>query len=269
MDADGSSTYSPKILVTTRRCLLSRAEWGLYEALKKRFRLRIMCIEDGWPARAGDVSGYDKDYVAWIWHVPFRHLMLKPAFDWGDYRGLRLMLDFDVQQNYSAFDASGAYLGKWPEVFRRNGFHLLISSGRLVRDLMIVDGVPTCWLPKAYSPSRLFDLGRERRGVCHFGAPYLSRQAMLGHLRTRNVRLSTFHCIFEELNDRLNRYLACVICNMTWKYRRKTARYEHRLLRRVFPFWGVALGRGNETMLKNFEVAGAGCAPVADWIDEM
>lgn len=257
-----------RILMVGRRCHMQRSEWGLYKALERRFITRILFIEDGFPTRVEDVPEYN-EYDAWIWYIPFRDLLIKPGFQWSNYRGLRIMLDNDVQLNYSTYILPNIYLGNLPDVFHRNKFHILLCSGQLVRDRLITDGIPAYWQPKAYDPSVFFNLHLERQGICHYGTPYRPRLAMLYYVKQNNIPFEYIKCHFQELNIHLNRYIGCLICNKWWQYRGILGRYKYKLLHSIFPTIGITLEPSNESMLKNFETAGAGCAPIVDWIDEL
>jgi len=88
---------------------------------------------------------------------------------------------------------------------------------------------------------------------------------MLHYVKRGGIPVSQFRCPHRELNDHLNQYLACLVCNMDGAVRG----HVNHTLNRLSPGLGVSLKPGMESMQKNFEVAGAGCAPVADWIEEM
>jgi hypothetical protein len=244
----------------------SRREFrAIWEALARRFELTLRYVEDGgWPQHIDDLASdshdpHDFDVV--MFQVKFRHLLRRPPFDWGSFAGARIMLDIDAFQNYSAM-VTRQYLGLWPGVFRANGFHVLVCSGGVVRDRLIEDGVHAEWIPKGYDAMRIADLGDEghveRFG--YFGYPYLARRHMLQRVEGAGIPVERVTCPYDELNRNLNRFQAVLICNM------EIAGAQHvpmRILRRVPP----ALLRtrpGPEPMAKNFEIPGAGAAPVCD-----
>lgn len=235
-----------------------------YDALHKRFDLHVLFVDDYWPSSMEDIDDY-RDYDACIWYVRFRELMDKPAFNWKDFFGLRVMYDEDVNQNFHLMGDESQYLGKWPVVYKQQEFHMLICTGRQTRDALITEGVQAYWLPKAYDPTRLFDKNIERKGIGYFGKLYSSRKAMLHYLKRNNIKFSYFHCSDHELNDELNKYIGCLICNMAGKVKPGVWGY----INQYYPSRGIDISPGFEPMLKNFEVAGAGCAPIADWIDEL
>ena len=190
--------------------------------------------------------------------------MERPGFRWGGYRGVRVMYDQDAYQNFSHV-AGTRFLGRWPEVVRRNDFSVVLCTGAAVRDNLVAAGLRAVWMPKAADQTRFFPIGGSREGLCYFGERYAARAAMLDHLSRRNVPVTTFRCSYFELNQHLNRFLACLICNME----AKVASTLGRLVNRLSPSRGIVLGPAPEAMLKNFEVAAAGCVPMCDHIDEL
>ena len=236
---------------------------GWYDALGRVFDLTTLMVEQHWPTSVRDIPEYNQ-YAVIVWYVRFRELAVKDSFDWGDFEGKRLMYDEDAHAHFHLMLAP-RWLGKWPEVFHRNQFELLITTGRETRDVLIQDGVPSFWLPKAYDPSRLYDKNQDRRGNCYFGNRYTARRAMLDYVARRKQKIETFVCQQDELNDYLNKYVGCLICNMSGVVKPGLGRLIHKF----YPSRGIRLGPGAEPMLKNFEVAGAGCAPIADKIDEL
>jgi hypothetical protein len=253
-----------KILLIGHKYHLTKYMKGFYDALLKRFDLRFLFVDDYWPSSMDDIAEY-RNYDACIWYVRFRELIEKPAFNWKDFTGIRVMYDEDAHQNFHFMVDKNPYLGKWPVVYNQNEFHTLICTGRQTRDALISEGVKAYWLPKAYDPTRLFDKKIERKGIGYFGELYSSRRAMLHYLKRNNLKFSYFHCSDQKLNDELNKYIGCLICNMAGKV--KPGIWG--LINHYYPSRGIDLRPGFEPMLKNFEVPGAGCAPIADWIDEL
>lgn len=252
------------VLLIGQKYHLSKYMKGFYDALERRFDLRVHFVEDFWPTSIKQFHNYEK-FDACIWYVRFRELMDKPAFDWDDFKGLRVMYDEDAHQNFHFMVGQGLYLGKWPVVSKRQDFHMMICTGRQTRDALLTEGVNAYWLPKAYDPSRLFDMKLERDGIGCFGALYGSRKAMLHYLKRKKIEFDYFRCSDEGLNNELNKYIGCLICNMGGKVRSGF----WGMVNHFYPSFGIDLTPGFEPMLKNFEVAGAGCAPIADWIDEL
>lgn len=260
MTADSSQL--PVVLIG-HRDHLGPVRRGFYDALTEAFDLRVYFVEDGWPtniAKLREAEGAD----ACIWFVRYRLLQQAPAVDWTGFAGRRVMYDLDTNANYHDLGRR-SYYGTWPGEFRRHGFDTLLSTGKRVSELLREDGVNAVWFPKAYDLQRLFDLGRPRSGICTFGQPYPSRRAMLSHVKRRRIPVERFSSR-TELNEYLNKYQACLICNLGGSVRGgKVGQWVNR----AFPARLVDLQPGIEPMLKNFEVAGAGCVPIADHIPEM
>jgi hypothetical protein len=234
---------------------------GLYDALGQRFDIRFTWVDDGWPESIVDISGHD-EADACIWFVRFRELIERPGFRWEDFRGVRIMLEHDAVQNSSV---RSRYLGAWPAVFHRNEFQVLVSSGKATSERLAAEGVPSYWLPKGYDAERMCDLGLQRNGIGYYGATYQARRAMLDYLERKRFPVTSFRCHSFELNDHLNQFLGCLICNMEGIVGRGLGRIIHRLS----PSRGLRLEPGLEPMIKNFEVPGAGCALICDEIDEL
>jgi len=233
-----------------------------YAALAASFDLRLTFVEDGWPQVITDVEGHEDAEIC-LWFVRFRLLRERPPFDWGTFAGRRVMYDFDTNANYH-FLSVAEHRGEWPVVYRRQGFDTLVSTGKAVTELLVADDVAAVWLPKGYDPARLHPLHHERDGLCEYGQSYPSRKAMRAHLQRARVPFTRFSD-HDGLNEQLNRYLGCLICNLAGE----VAKGPGRLINRVWPDRAIRLSPGIEPMIKNFEVAGAGCAPVADWIPEL
>ncbi len=252
-----------KIIIIGHRYHLQKGMKGVYDALDKRFCLKKVFVDDGWPLKISDIHGYN-EYTACIWFVRFRELMQKPDIDWCDYKGKKIMYDWDVHANYHKM-IGDKYLGLWPDVFRRNGFHLLLTTGKECKNLLEKDDIPAYWLPKAYDKSLFSDLDRDRRGISHFGNIYLARRAMMGYLQNKKVEFTYFRCLHRELNTELNKYLGCLVCNMSVTFDSLIGK----LINKVFPYKGIKLENAIEAMQKNFEIAASGCAPIMDWIEEL
>jgi hypothetical protein len=180
--------------------------------------------------------------------------------DWGGFRGRRMMLEFDACQD--VFDIAGPRrIGTWPGVIRRHGFDEVITSGRAVARNFEALGIRAWWVPKGFDATRFRDAGEARRGICHFGTAYPARQALDRYLRRRQVTVEDFTVPYDELPARLNRYLACLVCNMA--VARRWGKVGA-VARRVVPGTLVTPLLGPEPMIKNFEAAASGCAVFAD-----
>jgi hypothetical protein len=235
----------------------------LYLALEDTFdNVKVHFVEDSWPRSMKEIGDY-QNYDVCMWFVLFRMLIEQPPFDWADYRGLRLMHDRDAHANFHNM-LGNRYFGRFTEVFHRDEFHYLICTGKRTRNAMEAEGVPSFWLPKAYDPQYICNKNGDRRGIGYFGNIYDSRGAMLRYLSRKRIPYEHFTCTYDELSDHLNRFAGCLICNMGAQ--RKG--FVSKAINRLFPGHGIGLNPGVEPMLKNFEVCGAGCAPIMDWIDE-
>lgn len=254
----------PRVCFVCDKAQLGREYLPIHNAMERRFDFVRHFVDDVWPDRISQIPDYSS-YDAIIWFVKYRHLILRPPFDWDDYKGMRLMHDQDAYQNFSAM-AGTRFLDTWPEVYRRHGFHVLACTGMATRDNLKAGGVNAVWVPKAYEPQRFRDLRSPRAGICYFGEPYAARKAMLRRTYAAGIRVERFKCSYFELNNYLNRYALCLICNFSGRDERWWEVLADRLhLPRTPTRWGQA----PEAMLKNFEVAGAGCVPVCDEIPEL
>ncbi len=213
----------------------------------------------------GDTTSADPAaFDAIIVLVRFRHLIERPPIDWKGFGGIRAMLEFDAVQNYSRI-TTDRWIGTWPPEFHRQGFDLMLVSGREVAERLREDGIPAAWVPKGYDERTFYDEGRPRAGVCHFGSLYLARAAMLRQVR-KSVDIRHVRVPFERLNGELNAFAACVVCNMEGTPRLgRVGRMLQRLARGAL----VEVRPGVEVLGKNFEVAAAGCAPFFDAIPEL
>jgi hypothetical protein len=252
-----------QVCLVCEKYQLDREYASMFDALDRRFDLTRYVIDGPWPESIDDIAGHD-GCAAVIWYVRFRKLVKRPPFDWRDYSGQRVMYDFDAYQNFSTM-AGDRYLGAWPAVFRAHRFDTLVCTGKATRDDLIGHGVNAVWVPKAYDPARFFDKGEARQGIGYFGQLYDARVAMLERLEEAELPVTRFKCAYADLNDHLNRFAMCVICNMVG-VRRKMRR---RLSDYLFPHYETEVFPGPEVMQKNFEVAASGCAPVCDDIPEL
>jgi hypothetical protein len=253
-----------RLAVIAHRAHDRRSQRALHGALESCFEVTRVNVEDGWPTRLSDLPAVG-DYDAVLFFVRFRELGLRPEFDWEGYRGLRLLLDFDINLNYHTLGET-RYAGAWPPVLRRLDLDLVLTTGGEVAKLLRSEGIPAHWLPKGFDDTALRDLGGPRAGLCSYGHPYRSRRAMLDRLRRERVELTTFSSPYQQLNDVLNRFLGCVICNLGGSLR---PGYWWRIANRIRPGLGLRLVPGIEPMIKNFEAAGAGCAPIVDHLDDL
>jgi hypothetical protein len=121
-----------KLLLICQKYQLGREYLPIHTALEGRFELSRYFVDDGWPARLDDLPGA-RGFDAILWYVRFRELVLRPAFDWHAYEGMRLMYDQDSYMNYSLLAGEGRYLGAWPRVYERDKLDVLLCTGRGAR----------------------------------------------------------------------------------------------------------------------------------------
>jgi hypothetical protein len=252
-----------KILVICHAYELERPPISILSSFDRHFDLSRYTIEEGWPRDIRQFPEYDS-LEAVIWFVRFRELQRSDGFDWADFRGARIMYDLDVNQNYYSITTDERFRGAWPAVFHRFQFHVLACSGKETTLRLADEGVTAAWIPKAYDPEIFFDLGRERSAVCHYGTIYPPRAAMLKFLERRRVDITLVRANYLLLNERLNDFLSCVVCNMECEYRFPFNLRALRRLRASIPAEAVDVWPGPEAMNKNFEVAGSGCALICD-----
>ena len=260
---DQSGLERPRVLLVWRK----QMQWGqdapLRHALARHLRVEEYLVDEQLPDSATMLGGL-KSYDAVIWFVAFRKLRERPAFDWAGYEGLRLMYDWDACQDFSHI-ASGKYLGQYADVFRRHRFDVLVCTGRRTRDHFRAQGLDAEWIPKAADHEAFRDLGLNREGLCTFGYPYPARQVVLDHLQRTSIEVVALSAAQVGLNASLNRHLACVICNAELRRPFRLTKPLARLSGGRFP----VLAEGPEPMIKNFEVAASGTAPICDELGEM
>ena len=144
---------------------------SVHEAFDRRFLVTRIFVDDGWPLRLPDVPDY-QSYDAVITFVRFRELENLAALEWGDFRGQKILYDFDAFLFLRSLGFRAANV-TWPATFHKHGFDWLLCTGKRVSEELTEVGVPAVWWPKAYDQKRFFDAGRERRGFCHFGTLYV------------------------------------------------------------------------------------------------
>jgi hypothetical protein len=258
------------IIVSTKRILfighryhLNREMKGVYDAFGRRYFVKTVFVEDNWPNSIAEIPDY-KSFNLCIWFVRFRELLPRNPFDWQDFTGLRVMYDWDVHANYHTM-LEPKWIGKWPNVFHKNKFQLLITTSKKCSEFLLEEKINAYWLAKAFDCELFCDKGYKRNSICYFGNKYLSRRAMLDYLKREKIRIHEFNCKHSELNENLNKYTGCLVCNMGGIVGTGLKRLIHHFI----PSKGIKLEPGFEPMMKIFEIAAAGCAPIADHIEEL
>lgn len=197
-----------------------------------------------------------RHHDASIVFVPLRTLDAQAPIEWrGD--GRRVVYDHDAHFHLSTM-ATKAFVGRVSGIYNKHRFDLAAVSGRYVAERLGEDGVASAWVPKGFDPTVFRDLRRPRHGVCHFGQRYPARRAML---RRTHARIQHIDVPFLDLNETLNTFSAGVVCTMQGVV--KFGRLG-RAVERARPGALVRVEPGVEPMIKNFEMAGSGCAPIMD-----
>lgn len=201
------------------------------------------------------------EYSAVILFVRFTELIERSSIPWGEFSGLRVLLDQDSFQDFTTWYGPNPLNGKWSWALRHYGFDLLICSGARSAEYFNERGIRAAVLHKAYNASLFSPLRQPRAGLCHYGSPYLARRRMIRRLSTAKIQVDRVSAPYELLNETLNAYAGVVICNMTGSLRlgRVGAHIEHR-----FPGTLIRTGSAPEPMIKNFEAMAAGCCVFMD-----
>ncbi|MFP5356270.1 MAG: glycosyltransferase [Gemmatimonadota bacterium] len=204
------------------------------------------------------------DYDAIIVFVAFRRLRAAPTLTWGDYSGLRVLMDHDIIQNYSTiFDAT--LVGAWPAVFHRHRFDSVVTSGHTVQERLAGDGIPADWVPKGVEPARFPTRFGRRSGIASYGSAYTCRQVAERALRDAGIPLTRLPTTpYLQLGARLNRFLGCLAISSDLEVPPQQRASLERVVAREVP-----MRPGLEPMAKFFEGAGAGCCPIADAMDDL
>lgn len=213
--------------------------------------------------RATGRAPADADYDALVLFVRFRRLHHAPDFGWTGFGGLRVWIEHDAWNAFSP--AHSEWHGTYQDAFRRHRFDLMVSTGKVTTTRLIDDGVNAAWVPKGFTPEVFHDLGLPRDGVCTFGTRWPARRAMLDRISRSGLVVEDVSGPFETLNARLNAHASAIVCNMP-----ATTPFGKvgRGLRRFRPGF-VELHPAVEPMIKTFEVAGAGCAPIVDTVEDL
>jgi hypothetical protein len=203
-------------------------------------------------------------YDAVIVFVAFRRLRAAPTLAWGEFSGLRVLMDHDIIQNYSSiFDPT--LNGTWPPVFHRHRFDSIVTSGRVVQGRLEEDGIAADWVPKAFEPARFADEPGQRKGIATYGSAYACREIAERAVRDAGLpltRLSTTS--YLKLSASLNRFLGCMAISSDIDVPLDQRASLQNAVAREVP-----IRPGMEPMAKFFEGAGAGCCPIADDMEDL
>lgn len=218
---------------------------------------------------AGVLSASDRlvtlsQYDAVIVFVAFRRLRAAPTLAWGDFTGLRVLMDHDIIQNYSTiFDAT--LVGGWPRVFRRHRFDSMLTSGRAIAGRLADDGIAADWVPKGFEPARFPTRSGRRSGIATYGSAYTCRQVAERALHDARIPLTRLDTTaYLRLGARLNQFLGCLAISSDVELPLDQLASLKRGGAREVP-----MRPGLEPMAKLFEGAGAGCCPIVDAMDDL
>lgn len=248
-----------KILLVQHRRPQRMAESGLEEAIRSELAADVHYVENGWtlPALA--------DYDVVIVFVRFAELAAGQRVEWGDFQGLRVLMDHDSFQDYGGWPGS-PYEGRWTEILHRDAFDLIVVSGMKSRQHFESRGFRAEVVYKGYSPVDFHDLRLHRSGLGHFGSLYPARQKMLRTLKRHGHHVVQVAAPYSALNWELNQLTAVLVCNLG--SRPSHARLT-RLVGRYMPGSLITTVDAPEPMLKNFEAAAAGCAVFMDYTPDL
>lgn len=204
------------------------------------------------------------DYDIVISRIKFRHLMRMPEIDWSGFGGLRVHSDDDGF--WDALWSTSPYLGQWQTHIPRHGFDLMVVTGVRAHEHFQSLGIETIVVHKGFDPATFYDRRQPRsETLVMYGADYLSRVIARDHLARAGVKVQRISAPFEQLNDELNRHLACLVCTLDAPTLNRGVRSVwDRMLRRT-----PDIAPGPEPMHKLFESAASGCATFTDWSPDL
>lgn len=199
------------------------------------------------------------EFDAILWFPTYQRMSVLPPFDWGKFKGRKILLDFDVCQNYSTISSMDR-LGTYASELRRHHIDTIVVSGRAVRDRLREEGFDAIWMPSATDPTFFAENSSEGCRVVHFGTRYPARRVMLREMERCRLRVEHINCERAELPDLLSQVGIGVICDM--QARSKVA-IPKRFFRRL-PSVAYRALPGIEPMMKQYEYASAGVTLVCD-----
>ncbi len=246
-----------KILFITDNEPREREEKNFQLHLSSSNNIAVRYTENSDPIIPKNIDQYD----AVIFFVKFRNLSSYTKIDWRKYSGLRILYDHDTVQNFESYFINNMQ-GQWNKEISRHGFDAVIATSGSSVEKFKASGINSYWLPKSYDSNRFYDKGLQRSGYCTFGSMYRSRAKMIRKIRQSNMPLTHFTSKYENLNDELNKYSACLICNMPASV--PFGRFG-RLLERLSPGLISQPSPGSEVFFKNLESAASGCIQVCDF----
>lgn len=195
-----------------------------------------------------------------VFFIKFKTLLSLAPIDWGNYRGPRILYDHDTIQNFGTF-FNNKMSGMWNSEFHRHKFDSIIVTSQTAALKFNENKIKAYWLPKSYDSKFFYDKHIERSGICTFGSLYRSRAKLMRELKNHRIAINFFKTSYSQLNAELNKYQACLICNMPasipfGKFGRAIERLSPGILTKPVP--------GYEVFFKNLESAASGCIQICD-----
>lgn len=255
---------SSRVLVVYQPFDRPRYEDALLRALRADTRATMRSTaECGWPVSASALG--DADVAVFI--VPARLLAVSEPIDWGRFSGRRVLLDYDVINDFVQYWIARSNPVRHVDEFRRHRFDTLLTGSGHVAATLRERGVDAHWLAKAADTEHFSVTAGGRRGLGTFGTPYPARVALLRRLQACDVAIEVSERVsYGELPALLGGWRACLVCNMGVRVRMGAI---GRTLYRFSPGRGVRLLPSYEVMAKNFEAAAAGCAVFMDHSEDL
>ena len=227
------------------------------DAIEQRFDADIVQFEDEWP----DCTGYD----IVLSRVKSRRLFQLDSLGWRGFSGLRVHIDEDTCQD-SHWTHSN-HVGAWRRAIPRLGFELLVTTGQRPNESFREAGLATILVHKGFDPEQFSDLdGARGDGLLAYGADYPSRILARASLQRRGVQVVRKTIPYSDLGKELNLHLWALVGTMDADI--VGGRIGKKLMTR-FPRLLIRPRPGPEPMLKLFESAASGCAPVVDWTPDL
>lgn len=209
----------------------------------------------GLPNLSIDVDEFDSV----LWFPTFQRMSVLPDFDWGGFRGRRVLLDFDACQNYSTISSNNR-INTYAANLRRHQVDIIVVSGREIRDRLRNEGFDAVWMPSATDPAYFKKNKATIPRAIHFGTRYPARRVVLRELRHSGLKVEHLSCPRAKLPDLLCEVAIGVVCDMQAK---AIVPCPTPLFRKL-PSPLYRTEPGIEPMMKQYEYASAGVTIVCD-----
>ncbi|MCA9776795.1 MAG: glycosyltransferase family 1 protein [Candidatus Eremiobacteraeota bacterium] len=251
-----------------------------HRALTEHFQTETAYLDDG----VGAISGLlekCRTHDAVLFNCYYRDLERLPEVDWAGFQGPRILYETDLCQNrVIAMLERPHHVGRLREPIERLGFSHVITTDHITSQEGLGPNLKVGWLPKYYVPDYFRPLDAERTGFCcAYGTPYDARRCLTHSLRGELYQPVEVEAPYAQLNQTLNRFLACLVCNFGVEFSPSPSGFFRRLWKEIpgltrfllprVPHLGCQIASSMGTMFKNFEACGAGCAPFMDDSEEL